>query len=154
MTVGIQNGSAGPTLVYRLFEGVAAALADPVGDVAHFAFAEIIGHPAKFIPESSAALKIYSTAGTGPLSCKGRVWVRNTHSPVWAPVGLGTAANKGLMNNTLAITGAVTLAHVEPYNLPLLFDEMYLQVTDLVDGGGGDLRLTAEMILERRRRSF
>lgn len=59
-----------------------------------------------------------------------RLWGYIAAQGRWAPVGKGTDADKGKINdgNTIGETGTDTIAHVEPFVLLGHFDRLYLEV--------------------------
>lgn len=77
------------------------------------------------------SLLIFSTAGSDAMTVTCRIWGYNAAATTWFPLGVGTAAGKGVLNGGAAIaeTEADKIAHAEPLDLPLHFTRLYLEIT-------------------------
>src|SRR3990167_1863205 len=75
-------------------------------------------------------LMVKSTAGSATMSCTLRVWGYSAVSKEWHPVGTGTDALKGTINNGVALgeTSTDTIAHAEVLYGLENFERVYLEV--------------------------
>ncbi len=80
---------------------------------------------------TAASVIVASTAGSDTMTVTLRLWGYSSAAASWSPVGVGTAAGKGVLNAGAAIaeTSADKIAHAEPLTLPTHFDRAYCQVT-------------------------
>jgi hypothetical protein len=99
---------------------------------------------------SVVTLKLYSTAGSGTMTCTARLWGYSPDASGgnWAPIGIGTGALKGTIDAGVSIdeTGADKLLHFETFDLPAHFQRLYLEITAI---GGTSTSVTAELITRR-----
>lgn len=92
-----------------------------------------------------ATLFVHSTAGSDSMTVTLRLWGYNNYTAKWYPLGIGTAANKGIINAGAAIaedtsTGADTILHAEIVSGLFRIDRVYLEVTAI---GGTATAITA-----------
>ncbi len=81
-----------------------------------------------------ATLFVRSTAGSATMTVTLRLWGYHKYTNKWYPLGVGTAASKGIVNAGAAIAedsslGADTLLHSEIVSGLHRIDRVYLQVT-------------------------
>jgi len=96
-----------------------------------------------------ATLFLHSTAGSGTMTVTVRLWGYNVGVAKWYPLGIGTAALKGVLNAGAAIAedaslGADVLLHCEVLNSLHRIHRVYLQVTAI---GGTATAVTAMLDL-------
>lgn len=133
-----------------MIEGAVAAVAAPSGDVAQLKLSELKAAFSK--PDDQAVVKIYRTAGPAGAQnlAFARLWARNVDEEgegVWFPLGTGTGADKGKLNEGAAIDGTGGLVHAEPVFMPLTFDEIYIELGAFT---GAALAVNVEMVFPRR----
>lgn len=89
------------------------------------------------IPET-ATIIVKSTAGSGELNCKLKIWgyIADSSVAIWAPLGVSsTATNRGLLNEgNLIEENAVSdnvLYHAEPISYLSCFDRIYCELVSI-----------------------
>jgi hypothetical protein len=99
------------------------------------------------------ALKVYSTAGSGSMTCDLRLWTYSTTGTVWLPPGTGTggvaAGAKGSLNGGVQITEteADKIQHVELVQFLEHFDRLYLEIVGI---GGTSTAITGILVIPRQ----
>lgn len=90
-----------------------------------------------FMP-SEVGLLVYSTAGSGTMSCTLRIWAYHPGPADWFPLGVGTDANKGVINAQTSIGESDTdqIRHQETLSLPGVAGErLYFEITAIAGTG-------------------
>jgi len=78
-----------------------------------------------------ATLLVKSTAGSGVMTVTIRMWGYHATAAVWFPLGVGTDAAKGTINEGSALgeTASNTIAHAERFLVPGHFSRLYAEIT-------------------------
>jgi hypothetical protein len=131
MATGIQTAS--PRLkTVRLVESATAANGAPTGAPSSTPAATVgflLSSETLIGPDCT--VRLYSTAGSGVMTLSyARVWGYSTASTAWVPLGVGTDADKGKLNNGAAFgeTAADVIAHAEPLYDITHFDGVYVEL--------------------------
>ena len=130
-----------------LLASVTATNSPPSGASAGLAITDI-SNLYNFMP-SEAGLLLYSTAGSGTMTCTARLWGYHPGPAAWFPLGTGADATKGTINaaSTLDETAADKLRHLEPLALlGIAGSRLYLEITAI---GGTSTAVTAEIVVRR-----
>ena len=130
-----------------LLASVTATNSPPSGASAGLAISDI-SNLFNFMP-SEAGLLLYSTAGSGTMTCTARLWgYHPIGEGMWFPMGAGADATKGVINATVAMgeTAADKIRHMETVALPGFVSRLYLEVTAI---GGTSTAVTAELVVRR-----
>ena len=102
------------------------------------------------------SVNVYNTAGTGALSVTLRIWGYNPKAAAdsavnggWSPLGTGSGALKGVLNQGLAIPedasiGADMIAHTEALDLPGHFTRLYMEITAIA---GTNTAVTVQYVI-------
>ena len=101
-----------------------------------------------FMP-SEAGLLLYSTAGSGTMTCTARLWGYHPGPAAWFPLGTGADATKGTINAATATgeSGTDVIRHCEPMALlGVAGSRLYLEITAI---GGTETAVTAEIVVRR-----
>jgi hypothetical protein len=96
-----------------------------------------------------AALLVYSTAGSGTMTATFRLWGYHPGPAAWFPIGTGTDALKGVINEETALgeTGANAIAHCEPIALlGVIGSRLYVEITAI---GGTSTAVEAAIVVRR-----
>lgn len=98
------------------------------------------------IPDRVHAL-IWSTAGSGTMTCTLRLWAYHPTPAKWFPLGLGAAGSKGTLNlgSTIDETAADTIAHAEPIQYLGPFSRVYVEIVAI---GGTSTAVSCSLALE------
>jgi len=138
----------GSTKSIVLLASVTATNSPPSGAAAGLAISDI-SNLFNFMP-SEAGLLLYSTAGSGTMTCTARLWgYHPIGDGMWFPLGTGSASTKGTINaaSTLDETAADKLRHLEPLALlGVAGSRLYLEITAI---GGTSTAVTAEIVVRR-----
>lgn len=102
-------------------------------------------------PELSteAALLVYSTAGSGTMTCTCRLWGYHPGPAAWFPLGTGTDGAKGIINAGSATgeTGSDVVRHCEVLSLAgIAGSRLYLEITAI---GGTSTSIEAAIVVRR-----
>lgn len=94
---------------------------------------------------SVLTLLLFSTIGTAVLTVEGRLWGWHDAAGFWIPLGVGTDAGKGKINNGAVIGESVAdgIRHAEPIDLPGHFERLYLEIVTI---GGTNTSVSAKLI--------
>lgn len=81
-------------------------------------------------PFPQASIEVWNDAGTGVLTVVGRIWVYCSIVADWIPLGIGTGADKGKLNegNALTTTSTDKVRHTEPILWLGAFEGVYLEI--------------------------
>jgi hypothetical protein len=99
--------------------------------------------------EDEALLLLRSTAGSGTMTCTGKLWGYSRLTTEWHPLGTGAAAaDKGLINDGYALgeTDADLIQHSEIVKGIVGFDEALLELTAI---GGTSTAISAWLVSRR-----
>lgn len=102
-----------------------------------------------YMPEE-VTLIVRSTAGSDTMTATCRLWAYQPGAADWFPIGPGTAALKGTINQQAAIeeTAADELRHQEVLDMAqILGSRLYLEVVSI---GGTSTAVMAELLVRRR----
>jgi hypothetical protein len=128
----------GPIKAVCLLAAAAAVNGVPSGASAGLAIADLYERFGLVLPPTDAALVLFSTAGSGTMSCTARLWgYHPIGNGVWVPLGTGTGADKGKINVGSAIdeSGTDVLRHSEAISLVALTgSRLYLELTQISAG--------------------
>jgi hypothetical protein len=110
------------------------------------------------IPEDLTLL-VVSTAGSATMTVTLRAWGKFgtlaglTSVGAWSPLGTGTAAAKGVINNGAAIeeTSADVLRHAQPFSLTAHMQRLYIEITAI---GGTSTAITVFLVGRKRYGSY
>ena len=92
-------------------------------------------------------LLLYSTAGSGVMTAKGRLWSYHPGPADWFPLGTGADGTKGVVNatNQIGETSADKIRHQETLALPgLVGTRIYFEITEALGGTGTSV--TVELV--------
>lgn len=153
MATGLQSTESKRVVTVRLVEGATAANGAPTGiplptPTAGRGF-DLSALQSGFVIAGHAGVRIYSTAGSGTMSCSyARMWTYSLSSGLWTPAGVGTAADKGKLNGGAALeeTSADAIRHHELMLYPGASDGIYIELGVF---GGTATALTVEVDLPR-----
>jgi len=138
---------SGETKSIVLLASVTATNSPPSGAAAGLAITDI-SNLYNFMP-SEAGLLLYSTAGSGTMTCTARLWGYHPGPGMWFPLGAGADSTKGVINATAAIgeSGTDVLRHCETVSLiGIVGSRLYLEITAI---GGTSTAITAELVVRR-----
>jgi hypothetical protein len=138
---------SGETKSIVLLASTIAANSPPSGAAAGLAMSDVAALFG-FMP-SEAGLLLYSTAGSGTMTCTARLWGYHPGPAAWFPLGAGAASTKGVINATAAIgeSGTDVIRHAETVALPgLAGSRLYLEITAIE---GTSTAVTAELVVRR-----
>jgi hypothetical protein len=101
------------------------------------------------------SVNVYSTAGTGALSVTLRIWGYNPKAAAdsatnagWCPLGVGSAALKGVLNQGLDIDEDASISnaigHTEALDLPAHFTRLYMEITAIA---GTNTAVTVQYVI-------
>lgn len=152
MATGIQNSDSKQTVTIRLVEGATATTSTPTGAPSATP-ASGTGFDLRklewggLLPDS-AEIHVYSTAGSGVMDVTARVWNYALSGAVWAPLGTGAAATKGILNNGAAIgeTGSDTIRHSEPLAYIANLDGIAVTIDGI---NGTDTAINVDLVFSR-----
>lgn len=146
MTVGIQPSDSKRGLTVRLVESATTANGAPSAATDGFALDDLkLG----YVPALEIEIQIASDAGSGVMTCSyARVWGYNATTARWFPVGTGSDADKGKLNNAAVLgeTGTDAIRHAELFLFPGLFDRIYIELGVF---GGAATALDVDVVFPR-----
>lgn len=96
-----------------------------------------------------AALLVYSTAGSDTMTATIRLWGYHPGPAAWFPIGTGTDALKGTINEEVALgeTGTDTIRHLEPIALlGVVGAQLYVQIAAI---GGTNTAIEAAIVVRK-----
>lgn len=126
----------GTTKSLVVLASATAANGAPSGAAAGIAIHEI-SNLFNFMP-SEVGLLVYSTAGSGTMTCSIRVWAYHPGPGDWFPLGTGADGTKGLINagSTIGETASDKIRHLETLTLPgIAGSRLYFEIVSI--GGTG-----------------
>ena len=133
MATGLQSVTASTRIkTVRLVEAATAANGVPSGAPSSTPAATVgfaLGSHTLLGPDCT--VRLYSTAGSATMTLSyARVWGYSVASGVWCPLGIGTDADKGKINNagTFGETGADVIRHSELLTGIHHFDGIYVEL--------------------------
>ena len=153
MATGIQSTDSRLVVTVRLVESATAANAVPSGaptgtPATGVGFdMSLLGYGYVF-PEH-CTVRLYSTAGSGTMTLSyARLYGYSRVSGLWSPLGIGTDADKGKLNDGDAFgeTESDLIRHQERFDLPGHFDGIYCRLGTF---GGTSTAISVEVDFPR-----
>lgn len=156
MALGVQGTPKGRLAIVRLVEAAIASAAAPSALGDGVAVSDLTS---QFDPENECTLLCYTTAGAGVITCayirpRGLVLeqVAAAGPNKWFPLGTGTDADKGKLNELIAQgeVDANQLLHAERLFGILDYDRLGCELGAIA--GDGTQRVNVDLVFRARRR--